>query len=94
MAALRDLVIAGALRRRCAAPTSPMPTVTVTSLGEDGAEDAVWGVIFPPQVALVGFGGVVLRPWVADGEVVPRPTITATVAADHRATDGLRARSS
>ena len=37
------------------------PTVTVTSLGERGAE-AVWGVIYPPQVAIVGFGRVVERP--------------------------------
>ena len=48
------------------------PTITVTSLGEQGVE-AVFGVIYPPQVALVGFGKVVERPWVVDGQVVPAP---------------------
>lgn len=63
------------------------PTVTVTNLGEQGVE-GVFGVINPPQVAIVGFGKVVERPWVVDGQVVPRPVICASLAADHRATDG------
>jgi pyruvate dehydrogenase E2 component (dihydrolipoamide acetyltransferase) len=65
------------------------PTITVTSLGDRGAE-AVFGVIYPPQVAIVGFGKVVERPWVAGGQVVPRPVATATLSADHRASDGHR----
>jgi pyruvate dehydrogenase E2 component (dihydrolipoamide acetyltransferase) len=64
-------------------------TVTVTSLGDRGA-DAVFGVIYPPQTALIGFGTVVSRPWIVDGQVVPRPVVTATLAADHRASDGHR----
>ncbi len=65
------------------------PTITVTSLGEQGVE-TVFGVIYPPQVALVGFGKVVERPWVADGLVVPRPVVTASLSADHRVSDGHR----
>jgi pyruvate dehydrogenase E2 component (dihydrolipoamide acetyltransferase) len=65
------------------------PTITVTSLGDQGA-DAVFGVIYPPQVAIVGFGKIVERPWVAGGQVVPRPVVTATLSADHRASDGHR----
>jgi pyruvate dehydrogenase E2 component (dihydrolipoamide acetyltransferase) len=65
------------------------PTITVTSLGEQGVE-TVFGVIYPPQVALVGFGKVVERPWVADGLVVPRPVLMASLSADHRVTDGHR----
>jgi len=65
------------------------PTVTVTSLGEQGVE-TVFGVIYPPQVALVGFGKVMERPWVADGQLVARPVVTATLSADHRVTDGHR----
>jgi pyruvate dehydrogenase E2 component (dihydrolipoamide acetyltransferase) len=65
------------------------PTITVTSLGEQGVE-AVFGVIYPPQVALVGFGKVVERPWVAEGKIVSRPIVTATLSADHRVTDGHR----
>lgn len=65
------------------------PTITVTSLGEQGVE-SVFGIIYPPQVALVGFGKVVERPWSANGQVVSRPLITATLSADHRVSDGHR----
>ena len=64
-------------------------TITVTNLGEQGVE-TVFGVIYPPQVALVGFGRLVERPWVADGTVAPRPVISASLSADHRASDGHR----
>jgi pyruvate dehydrogenase E2 component (dihydrolipoamide acetyltransferase) len=63
------------------------PTITVTNLGERGV-DLVHGVIYPPQVALVGFGGVRERPWAAGGMLGVRPVVTATLAADHRASDG------
>jgi pyruvate dehydrogenase E2 component (dihydrolipoamide acetyltransferase) len=85
---LRDLVArvrSGGLRSSELAD----PTITVTSLGEQGVE-AVYGVIYTPQVALVGFGKVTERPWCVDGQVVPRPLITATLAGDHRAPDGHR----
>lgn len=65
------------------------PTITVTNLGDTGVE-AVHGVIYPPQVALVGFGRVAERPWVEDGRVVSLPLLTATLAADHRVSDGHR----
>jgi pyruvate dehydrogenase E2 component (dihydrolipoamide acetyltransferase) len=67
-------------------------SVTVTSLGDRGA-DAVMGLIHPPQVALIGFGAVRDELWPepdadSDGFVV-RPTVHATLAGDHRATDGV-----
>ncbi len=65
------------------------PTITVTSLGEQGVE-TVFGIIYPPQSALVGFGKIVERPWVVDGQVVPRRVVTATLSADHRLSDGHR----
>lgn len=64
-------------------------TVTVSSLGESGV-DALFGVIYPPQVALVGFGTPRLRPMVREGRVEPRLGMTATLAADHRVSDGRR----
>jgi pyruvate dehydrogenase E2 component (dihydrolipoamide acetyltransferase) len=64
-------------------------TITVTSLGEQGVE-TVFGVIFPPQVAIVGFGKLVERPWAVDGQLVARPVVTATLSADHRVSDGHR----
>jgi pyruvate dehydrogenase E2 component (dihydrolipoamide acetyltransferase) len=65
------------------------PTVTVSSLGERGV-DRLYGVIYPPQVAIVGFGTPRPRPWVVDGSVAPRTIVTATLSADHRHTDGHR----
>lgn len=88
MQAFRDLVQrarAGRLRGSELAD----PTVTVTSLGENGVE-AVFPVIYPPQVAIIGFGSVVERPWAVDGRVEARRVITASLAADHRASDGHR----
>jgi pyruvate dehydrogenase E2 component (dihydrolipoamide acetyltransferase) len=66
------------------------PGITVTNLG-DQAVRTVFGVIHPPQVALVGFGSIALRPWVEDKEpaqVRALPVMDATLAADHRVTDG------
>jgi len=65
------------------------PTITVTSLGEQGVE-AVFGVIYPPQVALVGFGKIVERPWASEGQITVRPVLTATLSGDHRVSDGHR----
>jgi len=86
MAALRDLVArvrSGGLR------SSEMtdPTVTLTSLGDRGVE-TVFGAIYPPQVSIIGFGKTADRPWVVDGQIVARPLVTATLAADHRVSDG------
>ena len=63
------------------------PTITVTNLGDQGV-DLVQGVIYPPQVALVGFGKVAERPWVEDGALVVTPVVTASLSADHRVSDG------
>lgn len=65
------------------------PTITVTNLGDKGV-DTVFGVIYPPQVALVGFGKPAQRVYVIDGGIRVITTVRATLAADHRATDGHR----
>jgi pyruvate dehydrogenase E2 component (dihydrolipoamide acetyltransferase) len=89
MKALADLVRrarAGSLR------SSEMsdPTITVSNLGEGGVE-SVFPIIYPPQVAIVGFGTLAPRPWVApDGGVHVAPTVVASLGADHRVSDGHR----
>jgi len=88
MVNLRDLVNrvrAGVLRSSEIADA----TITVTSLGEQGVE-TVYGVIYAPQVALIGFGNLAERPWAANGMVGARPVIAATLSADHRVSDGHR----
>ncbi|EST36462.1 2-oxo acid dehydrogenase subunit E2 [Streptomyces roseochromogenus] len=86
MARLKDLV-QRARRGRLRGSEMSGATLTVTNLGDQGVE-SVFGVIHPPQVALVGFGAVVERPWATGGMLGVRPVVTATLAADHRATDG------
>jgi len=88
MQALSDLITrarGGALRSSELSDA----TVTVTNLGEQGVE-TVYGVIYPPQVALVGFGKVVERPWAENGGLYVRRLIHATLCADHRASVGHR----
>jgi pyruvate dehydrogenase E2 component (dihydrolipoamide acetyltransferase) len=88
MGRLRDLVArARAGRLRQSEMTDP--TITVTNLGDLGV-DSVHGVIYPPQVALVGFGRVAERPWAHDGMLGVRDVVVATLSADHRASDGHR----
>ena len=86
MAAMRDLVQRARSGRLRASELSSA-TATITSLGERSAE-SVTGIIYPPQVAIIGFGTIAASPWVVDGQVVPRPLITVSLAADHRVTDG------
>jgi pyruvate dehydrogenase E2 component (dihydrolipoamide acetyltransferase) len=88
MAGLRDLITrarSGGLR------SSEMTeaTITITNLGERGVE-TVFGIIYPPQVALVGFGKITDQPWCENGMLGIRPILTATLSADHRAVDGHR----
>jgi pyruvate dehydrogenase E2 component (dihydrolipoamide acetyltransferase) len=63
------------------------PTIILTSLG-DASVDAVFPIIQPPQVAIVGAGAIAARPWVVEGAVVPRQVLTLSLGADHRVTDG------
>ena len=89
MAALTDLIQrarTGSLR----SSELSDPTITVTSLGDMGVEQ-VHAVIYPPQVAIVGFGNVDQRALVdEEGGVIASPAVTATLAADHRVSDGHR----
>jgi pyruvate dehydrogenase E2 component (dihydrolipoamide acetyltransferase) len=64
-------------------------TITVTILGEQGVQ-TVFGVIYPPQVALVGFGKITERPIADKGMIGARPAIDATLSGDHRVSDGHR----
>ncbi len=88
MQAMRDLVErvrAGRFRARELSDA----TITLTSLGDRGV-DQLYGVIYPPQVAIVGLGTPRLQPAIHEGEVTARLTATLTLAADHRVSDGHR----
>jgi pyruvate dehydrogenase E2 component (dihydrolipoamide acetyltransferase) len=86
MARMTDLVgraRAGTLR----SSEMTSATITLTSLGERGVE-SVTPIIFPPQIAIVGFGAILTRPWVVDDQVVARPVVRVTFGADHRVSNG------
>ena len=86
MGELADLVLrarSGSLRSSELSDAS----LTVTQLGDQGV-DTVFGVIYPPQVALVGFGCIAERPWVENGQLCVMPCVVASLAADHRVSDG------
>ena len=86
MAAMRELTTRARAGRLRGSDLTP-PSITVSNLGDQGVE-SVLGVIYPPQVALVGFGAVSERPWAVDGLLGVRPLVTVTLAGDHRASDG------
>ncbi len=63
------------------------PTITITSLGDLGVEE-IFPIITPPQVAMIGFGMLSHKPWAVEDKVEVREVIRATLAADHRVSDG------
>ena len=65
------------------------PTLTITSLGENGV-DSVFGVIHHPQVALIGAGRIRDRPWVENDMIGAIPIMTLSLSGDHRVSDGHR----
>jgi pyruvate dehydrogenase E2 component (dihydrolipoamide acetyltransferase) len=86
MAKLRDL--SGRVRQgRMRGSEIAGSTFTVSSVG-DGNVESVVPIIYPPQVAILGIGSINERPWIVDGEVLPRRLVTATLAGDHRVSDG------
>lgn len=63
-------------------------TITVTNLGDLGSHE-VFGVIFPPQVALIGLGQVHKEAVVDNNTIRAGFVIDITLSADHRVSDGL-----
>ena len=86
MARMRDLVQRMRAGRIRSSEISD-PTITVSSLGERGVE-ALYGIIYPPQVSIIGVGKAVARPWLVDGTIGARSVVTITLSADHRVSDG------
>ncbi|MFD0373752.1 dihydrolipoamide acetyltransferase family protein, partial [Streptomyces sp. NPDC127112] len=76
MATMKDLVLRARHGRLRASETAD-PTLTVTNLGDQGVE-SVLGVIYPPQVAMIGLGSVTDRPVAVGGQRALQPTQTAT----------------
>lgn len=87
MAVLRDLA-ERSRRGHLRSSEVSEATITVTSIGERGA-DSITGVIYPPQVAIIGLGRVRNAAVVSEGQLAIGEIMTVTLAADHRVSDGL-----
>lgn len=64
-------------------------TFTVSNFGALGLDEGV-PVINYPEAAILGMGSLKPRAVVVDGAVVARPTMSLTVAFDHRIADGAQ----
>ena len=88
MQALADLVLRARAGRLRSSELSDA-TITVTNIGEQGVAE-VFGIIYPPQVALVGFGRITDDVVAEDGAIRVMPVVRASLSADHRVSDGHR----
>ncbi|NVC95487.1 2-oxo acid dehydrogenase subunit E2 [Vibrio natriegens] len=87
MDALRDLA-ERSRRGRLRSSEISQTTITVTSIGERGA-DSITGVIYPPQVAIIGLGRQRQAPVIRENQIEIGEIMTVTLAADHRVSDGV-----
>lgn len=62
-------------------------SLTVTNIGALGIDTGT-PIINPGEVAIVAFGTIKQKPWVLDGEVIPRWITTLGGSFDHRVVDG------
>ena len=62
-------------------------TFTVNNYGVFGVDGSA-AIINHPEVAILGIGRIIQRPWVVQDEVVPRQMTELTLAFDHRVCDG------
>ena len=62
-------------------------TFTVTNLGMFGIE-AFTPIINPPQVAILGIGKIIQKPWVINNNIKIQYVIDLSITFDHRAVDG------
>jgi len=62
-------------------------TLTITNIGALGIDTGT-PIINPGEVAIIAFGTIKQKPWVLDGEVIPRWITTLGGSFDHRVVDG------
>ncbi|MGF3054171.1 dihydrolipoamide acetyltransferase family protein [Microbacterium sp. YY-03] len=62
-------------------------TITFNNYGALGVDGSA-AIINHPEVAIVGMGRAIERPWVVDGEIVARRIVQVSLVFDHRVCDG------
>jgi 2-oxoisovalerate dehydrogenase E2 component (dihydrolipoyl transacylase) len=89
----RDLSAALAARTAAARDGGLAPadltgsTITVNNYGVFGVDGSA-AIINHPEVAIIGVGRIIDRPWVVDGQLAVRKVSQLTLAFDHRVCDG------
>ena len=78
---------AAARERRLAPADMAGGTFTVNNYGVFGVDGSA-AIINHPEVAILGMGRVMDRPWVVDGQLTVRKVTELTLSFDHRACDG------
>ena len=62
-------------------------TFTLNNYGGLGVDGSA-AIINHPDVAILGIGRIIERPWVVDGQIVPRRIVQLSLVFDHRVCDG------
>ncbi len=62
-------------------------TITITNFGVFGIDSGT-PILNPGESVIVGFGAIKDKPWVVDGQIVPRKVCQLAVSFDHRLIDG------
>jgi 2-oxoisovalerate dehydrogenase E2 component (dihydrolipoyl transacylase) len=62
-------------------------TITINNYGVFGVDGSA-AIINHPEVAIIGLGRIIDRPWVVDGQLAVRKVTELTLAFDHRVCDG------
>ncbi|MDO5633967.1 MAG: dihydrolipoamide acetyltransferase family protein [Micrococcus sp.] len=65
-------------------------TFTLNNYGPLGTDGAT-AIVNHPEVAMLGIGRIIDRPWVVDGQIEVRKVTEMTISFDHRVTDGATA---
>lgn len=88
IAAAREALTSRARDGKLTADDIANGTFTLTNLGMF-AIDSFQPIINPPQCGILAVGAMQERPYVENGQLVIKPTMTLTLAADHRVVDGV-----
>lgn len=72
---------------KCSPAELTRGTFTLNNYGVFGTDGAA-AIINAPEVAILGVGRIIDRPWVVDGQIVVRKVTELTLSFDHRVTDG------
>ena len=76
-----------ARRGQCTVTELTRGTFTLNNYGVLGVDGAA-AIINAPEVAIMGVGRIIDRPWVVDGQLAVRKVTELTLSFDHRVTDG------